>query len=189
MAKPFGNISQPGCSFTRCSSWELGRSRNTAVRAFKVATSTLFGDWRSGRSRYSSAPLKSTMAMVPSRFLSAAAARAAAAMRNTSSMVSCGLLRMVLFRSKKCGRIVGENFCADALIRHPIEHQIEQISVVRHRLEIIRMRPVRAPEQTIWVMFDQRVNERRHVGKRQHRLFREPRRQLDPAAPGVERLS
>src|SRR4051794_1327514 len=99
------------------------------------------------------------MAMVPSRFFSAAARRAAAAIRNTSSMVSWGLLRMMSLRSKQFCRIVDKDFRTNAFVRHPVEHQVEQVGVVRHRLEIIRMRPIRAPKQAIGIALDHRMNE------------------------------
>ena len=73
-----------------------------------------------------------------------------------------------------------------ALVRHPVEHHVEQPHVVRHRLEVLRVRPVRAPEQPRRRMLDQLLHQRVGVRERESRPAWNARRQLDPAAAGVE---
>ena len=50
-------------------------------------------------------------------------------------------------KSEQFGRIVDEDQLAGLFVGHPVQHHVEQGDVVRHRLEILRMRPVRAPQQ------------------------------------------
>jgi hypothetical protein len=87
-------VRNPGRSFTRASSAELGRPRIAAVRALPLAMLTVLALFWSGRSRYISAPPASTIATVGSSFSFCPALRQAATIVNTSSKVRHGLLRM-----------------------------------------------------------------------------------------------
>jgi len=63
--------------------------------------------------------------------------------------------------------------------RVPVHHQIEQIGIARHRPPVLRMRPVRAPEQAIGRTINQLFDQRQHV--REGNLRGGAGRKLNPA--------
>ena len=73
-----------------------------------------------------------------------------------------------------------------ALIRSPFKHEVQEIGVVRHRIEVVGMRPIGAPQQAFGRPLDESVHERKHVIERDCRLRRAARRQLDPATPRID---
>ena len=61
------------------------------------------------------------------------------------------------------------------------KHHIEQISVIGHWIEIIRMRPIRSPHEALLGASDEFLHEWKNVRKRRGRLRGTARRKLHPA--------
>ena len=52
-------------------------------------------------------------------------------------------------KAENLRRVVDEDQLTRFLVGHPVQHLVEQPHVVRHRLEVLRVRPVRAPQQPV----------------------------------------
>src|SRR3954470_480222 len=83
-----------------------------------------------------------------------------------SKALTTGMFLLSLFvrahvtEAEQLLRIVHHDAPPRGLVRRPGEHQVEQVRIVRHRIEVVRMRPVRAPQQAIRRPANQREDKR-----------------------------
>src|ERR1700710_1500133 len=78
------------------------------------------------------------------------------------------LLAMVCVsvEAEQLGRIVDHDAPPRRFVRSPFEHQVEEIGVVRHRVEVVGMGPIRTPQQAFGRVLDEGMHERKHIIER-----------------------